>query len=98
MGHMIIRIHQQPRKHLFLPHEAQDLPCPLESLLPQRLTLIQHDGIHVVTPRQDDWQAHFDPAFVDREWTGCTEVVLSFFNSRAGGTRVMVFLCFTGPF
>ena len=72
MGHMIIRIHQQPRKHLFLPHEVQDLPRPLESLLPQRLTLVQHDGIHEVTPRQDDWQAHFDPVFVDREWIGCT--------------------------
>ena len=67
---LLVRRHLRPRRALYDPCRAQDLPVPSDAISPDRLTVI--DMPHGKKKKWDTWTSPNSNVPMDKPWTGAT--------------------------
>ena len=67
---LLVRLHRRPRRALYDPCRARDLPVQLDSLSPKRITVMRTSGQRKV--RRDTWLPPNSNVPMDHYWTGTT--------------------------
>lgn len=76
---LLVRHHRRPRRALYDPCRARDLPVPSDTISAQRVTLVKTpEGVR---KRQDTWVSPNSNTTLDRSWTGTT--TFKFRSSRS---------------